>query len=104
VEAVQNALTSYKANGYTPTEGAVAAREAVAELYSSEEFKLTADDVFLSNGASGAIWLAIGALCPRGSNVLFPRPGFTYCVASDPMGVEKRFYNCRVYLLWTRLT
>jgi tyrosine aminotransferase len=96
VDAVETALKSFAANGYTPTEGAAEAREAVAKRYSTEEFKLKAEDVFLANGASGAIWLAIGTVCPRGSNVLFPSPGFTYCVASDPMGVEKRFYNCLV--------
>ena len=75
------------------------AREAVAAEYSSEEFKLNGKDVFMANGASGAIWLAIGAVCPRGSNILLPRPGFTYCVAADPMGVECRYYNCLVLSL-----
>ena len=61
-------------------------------------------DVFMANGASGAIWLAIGALCPRGSNILLPRPGFTYCVAADPMGVECRYYDCLVKSLSSRFT
>jgi tyrosine aminotransferase len=99
VDAVTEALTTYKANGYTDTEGSMRAREAVAEEYSSEEFKLNGKDVFMANGASGAIWLAIGAVCPRGSNILLPRPGFTYCVAADPMGVECRYYNCLVLSL-----
>ena len=59
-------------------------------------------DVFMANGASGAIWLAIGALCPRGSNILLPRPGFTYCVAADPMGVECRYYDCLVKSISSR--
>jgi aspartate/methionine/tyrosine aminotransferase len=96
VEAVKNALSSYQANGYTDTEGSAKARAAVAEVYCSEEFKLTGKDVFLSNGASGAIWLVIAALCPKGSNILLPRPGFTYSVAADPMGVECRYYDCLV--------
>jgi hypothetical protein len=57
----------------------------------------------MANGASGAIWLAIGAVCPRGSNILLPRPGFTYCVAADPMGVECRYYNCLVSSLILRI-
>lgn len=93
---MRDALESYQANGYTDTEGSAAARAAVAEIYSSEEFLLTKDDVLMSNGASGALWLAIGAICPRGSNILLPRPGFTYCVAADPMGVECRYYDCLV--------
>jgi tyrosine aminotransferase len=97
VDAVRNALESYQANGYTDTEGAVGARNAVAELYSNEEFQLTKEDALMANGASGALWLAIGAICPRGSNILLPRPGFTYCVAADPMGVECRYYDCLVF-------
>jgi aspartate/methionine/tyrosine aminotransferase len=97
VDAVCEAVSNYKANGYTDTEGSAAARTAVAQVYSSPEFELSGKDVFMANGASGAIWLAIGAICPRGSNVLLPRPGFTYCVAADPMGVECRYYNCLVF-------
>ena len=90
------ALETYKSNGYTPTEGSDVARQAVAKQYSNGEFKLEGRDVFLANGASGALWLAIGALCPRGSNILLPRPGFTYSVAADPMEVECRYYDCLV--------
>jgi aspartate/methionine/tyrosine aminotransferase len=90
-------LESYQSNGYTDTEGSSVARAAVAEKYSNSEFQLDKDDTFMANGASGALWLAIGAICPRGSNILLPRPGFTYCVAADPMGVECRYYDCLVY-------
>ena len=99
IDAVVNILKSYSANGYTPTEGSPTARASVAEFYSNEEFELTANDVFLSNGGSGAIWLTIGALCPRGSNVLLPSPGFTYNIAADPMGVICKYYDCLVDLL-----
>ena len=103
VDAVIDALKSYQANGYTETEGSARARAAVADLYSSHEFALGKEDVFLANGGSGAIWLVISAVCPRGSNVLLPRPGFTYCVAADPMGVECRYYDCLVYPIKAKL-
>ena len=96
VEAVQQALQTYRANGYTDTEGSAEARSAVAKEYCSDEFQLTKNDVLLANGASGALHLAIGALCPRGSNILLPRPGFTYCVAAQSMEVECRYYDCLV--------
>lgn len=98
VEAVQQSLSTYRSNGYTDTEGSAAARMAVAQMYRTEdEFRLLGkDDCFLANGASGALHLAIGALCPRGSNILLPRPGFTYCVAAQSMGVECRYYDCLV--------
>jgi aspartate/methionine/tyrosine aminotransferase len=96
VEAVHEALHTYEANGYTDTEGSAEARSAVAKLYNSEEFQLTKHDVFVTNGASGALHLAIGALCPRGSNILLPSPGFTYSVAAQSMEVECRFYDCVV--------
>ena len=96
VEAVQQTLQTYQANGYTDTEGSPEARSAVAKQYSSDEFRLTKNDVFLANGASGALHLAIGALCPRGNNILLPRPGFTYCVAAQCMEIECRYYDCLV--------
>jgi len=74
----------------------VTARTAVAEVYCNDEFSLEKEDVFLANGASGALWLAIGTVCSQGSNVLLPRPGFTYGVAAHPMGVECRYYDCLV--------
>lgn len=98
VDAVTKALETYQANGYTATEGSDTARLAVAKQYCNEEFELQGKDVFLANGASGALWLAVGALCPRGSNILLPRPGFTYCVAADPMEVECRYYDCLVLI------
>ena len=96
VDAVTKALETYQANGYTATEGHDDGRLAVAKKYSNEEFELAGRDVFLANGASGALWLAVGSVCPRGSNILLPRPGFTYCVAADPMEVECRYYDCLV--------
>jgi aspartate/methionine/tyrosine aminotransferase len=100
VDAVRDALSTYLANGYTETEGSAEARGAVAEIYESEEFRLTKSDVFLANGGSGALWMAIGSVCPRGSNILLPKPGFTYCVASASMEVECRYYDCLVLSLF----
>lgn len=96
VDAVRDAISTYKANGYTDTEGTATSRAAVSKIYSCDEFQLTKDDVFLANGASGALWLVIGALCPRGSNILLPKPGFTYCVSAHSMEVECRYYDCLV--------
>jgi tyrosine aminotransferase len=97
VEAVKEALSTYHANGYTDTEGSGPARAAVAKIYSCEEFQLTKDDVVLANGASGALYLAIGALCPKKSNILLPRPGFTYSVVANSMEVDCRYYDCLVF-------
>lgn len=37
---------------------------------------LTADDVILCSGGSGALEMALTALVGEGDNVLVPRPGF----------------------------
>lgn len=95
VDAVHEALETYKANGYTASAGTDDSRAAVAKIYSTEEFQLTKDDVFLANGASGALNFAITALCPKKSNILLPSPGFTYCIVV-PMEVECRYYDLLV--------
>lgn len=42
------------------------------DKYSTETAPFTADDVFLSFGASGAAYFALGALLEKGDNVIMP--------------------------------
>ena len=78
VRAYAEALRSGKHHGYTLSTGAAAARAAVAARYAppSPATRLTADDVFLTSGASGALELALSGLLNEGDNVLVPVPGF----------------------------
>ncbi|KAG0171781.1 hypothetical protein DFQ28_006377 [Apophysomyces sp. BC1034] len=93
-ESVVNQVKSYKANGYPPAHGTLQAREAVAEAHAHPDAPLTANDVILCNGASGALELCVNVLCNNGSNILLPRPGFSlYGSLATTRFVESKYYN-----------
>jgi len=63
---------------YGDSMGLIEAREAVAR-YATEKKRIkgvTANDVFMANGASEAITLAIAALINPGDNIMTPSPGY----------------------------
>lgn len=79
VDAVVNALRSFRFNCYGSTVGILPARKAVAEYLSLDlPYKLSEDDVFLTLGCTQAIEVALSALSRPGANILLPRPGFPY--------------------------
>jgi tyrosine aminotransferase len=94
-DAVITAVQSGQFNGYGPVEGLLETRQTVAEFYSApnEGLVYSANDVFMTNGASEALDTIITVLCKVGSNILFPRPGFAYSVSTDARRVEDRYYN-----------
>ncbi|KAJ1849464.1 hypothetical protein LPJ70_000460 [Coemansia sp. RSA 2708] len=94
VEAVEEAVRSYGFNGYPPSVGVPQAREAVAKKYSHPDAPLTANDVVMASGCSGAVEMAIGVLCSEGQNILLPRPGFClYNTVAGSRNIETRLYN-----------
>lgn len=82
-------------NGYTMSMGSLAARQAVADRYALPSCApLSADDVVLTSGVSGALELAIGSLANEGDNILLPRPGFPlFKTIFDCYGVKARYYE-----------
>lgn len=97
IEAVSRSVSENKSNGYAPSFGTLNARKAVAQRYTTDLCKLTENDVILASGASGAIVLALQAMCNEGDNVLIPRPGFSlYRTVCDSDGVECRYYSLLV--------
>ncbi|KAG2185737.1 hypothetical protein INT43_002172 [Umbelopsis isabellina] len=101
-EAVIRNLQTFKANGYPPAHvlimlkspGTEQARAAVAEKFNHPDSPLTARDVILANGCSGALDLAINVLCTEGQNMLIPRPGFSlYENLAVSRFIEAKFYN-----------
>ncbi|KAJ4734654.1 Tyrosine aminotransferase [Rhynchospora pubera] len=86
-EAIVEAVRSAEYNNYSPTNGLLSARQAVAHYLSKDlPYKLSPDDVFLTAGCSQAIDIVISALSRPGANVLLPRPGF-------PMYEARCIYN-----------
>eukprot|EP01122_Echinamoeba_exundans_P006635 TRINITY_DN1905_c1_g1_i5.p1 TRINITY_DN1905_c1_g1~~TRINITY_DN1905_c1_g1_i5.p1 ORF type:complete len:204 (+),score=26.41 TRINITY_DN1905_c1_g1_i5:67-612(+) len=88
---VQN-INSHNYNGYTLSHGYPSAKQTIASKYSLPEAPLTADDVIIASGCSGALEIAIGALVNEGDNVLIPAPGFSlYQTICAFRGAESRF-------------
>ncbi|KAI8376715.1 tyrosine aminotransferase [Choanephora cucurbitarum] len=92
--AVIKQIESFRSNGYPPADGYLVARNAVAQAHSVPAAPLTADDVILTNGCSGALEMCFTALCNEGQNILLPRPGFSlYPSLAALKFVEPRFYD-----------
>ncbi|KAJ1996240.1 hypothetical protein GGI25_002230 [Coemansia spiralis] len=101
VDAIEAAVRSYSFNGYPPSVGVPAAREAIAKKYSHPDALLTANDVIMASGCSGAVEMAIGVLCSEGQNILLPRPGFClYNTIAASRNIEARLYNLLADKSW----
>ncbi|MCX4727310.1 pyridoxal phosphate-dependent aminotransferase [Streptomyces sp. NBC_01306] len=66
-----------QAHGYTDSRGILSARRAVAQRYQARGLPdVTVDDVFLGNGVSELISMAVQALLEDGDEILIPAPDF----------------------------
>ncbi|XP_031345368.1 tyrosine aminotransferase [Photinus pyralis] len=96
VQAVLEAVTDGKYNGYGPTVGTDESRKAVAKYLSFDGVEYDFKDVILCSGCSSSLDLCITALADskRGHNIVIPKPGFTiYKTLAESFGVEVRNYN-----------
>ncbi|ESN98752.1 hypothetical protein HELRODRAFT_185032 [Helobdella robusta] len=101
LQAVEKSLKCQLRNGYSPSMGYDDARDAVAKHYSTPTSILTAEDVFLTCGCSGALDLAISVLAGSGDNILVPRPGFSlYQVLAHSYSIECKYYDLVADRLW----
>ena len=75
VAAVEKAMRDGH-NGYGPSPGIMAAREAVARDFTARGLAMTADRVVLTAGASEGIEIALNALAEPGDEVLIPSPTY----------------------------
>ena len=93
-QIVKDVLGNYKNDGYGPSVGLLPAREAIAKFSSSENCKVSPDDVIIASGCSGALELVISVLINPGENILVPRPGFPlYQVITDSLEGEVFKYD-----------
>ncbi len=74
VEAASKALRDNR-NGYAPSDGIPQALEAIRENAEKAGIR-SIQDVFISNGCSEGIEIALSALCNEGENILTPSPGY----------------------------
>jgi alanine-synthesizing transaminase len=81
-------------NGYVPSPGIPAAREAVAADWSRQGFPATADRVLITAGTSEGIELALTALVDPGDAVLVPMPTYPlYTAVLAKLAAEASYYR-----------
>ena len=83
VEVVRNLPTS---QGYSDSQGILSARTAVVQNYQSQGIDITdVDDVWLGNGVSELIQIALNALLDEGDEVLIPAPDYPLWTAATSL-------------------
>jgi alanine-synthesizing transaminase len=93
VEAVERALHDGH-NGYAPSVGIAAAREAVAAECDRRGMPLSADRVVLTSGTSEGIELVLTTLAEAGDEVLVPVPTYPlYTAVLAKIGARPMFYR-----------
>jgi alanine-synthesizing transaminase len=81
-------------NGYGPSAGIPAARDAVAAEYTRNGFPVTPDRVFITAGTSEGIELTLGAAIDAGDEVLVPMPTYPlYTAVLAKLEARTTFYR-----------
>lgn len=94
VEAVREVLVGEKFDGYPPATGLAIAKEAIARRYTHAQAPLSASDVIIASGCSGALEIAISAIAHSGQALLLPQPGFSlYRTLCDNKGIQVHYYH-----------
>jgi alanine-synthesizing transaminase len=93
VEAVKRALDDGH-NGYVPSVGIPAARDAVAAEYTARGVAVGADRVVVTSGTSEGIELALSAMVDSGDDVLVPTPTYPlYTAVLAKIGARAVYYR-----------
>jgi alanine-synthesizing transaminase len=93
IEAVTRAMRDGH-NGYTPSPGIPAAREAVAAELTGRGMPMDPDRVILTSGTSEGIELALQALVDPGTEVLVPVPTYPlYTAVLAKIGARPAYYR-----------
>jgi tyrosine aminotransferase len=100
VAAVLEAVASGRYNGYGPSSGSQAGRQAVAEHVSLPGGEVVlAEHVLLCSGCSSALDMAIFTLAEAGQNILIPRPGFPlYATLAAGYGISSLNFFYNIYI------
>ena len=93
VAAVERAMRDGH-NGYMPSPGIPAAREAVSRDYHARGVAVPADRVLITAGTSEGIELALNAIADEGDEVLVPSPTYPlYTAVLAKIGAVPRYYR-----------
>ncbi len=93
IAAVEKAMRDGQ-NGYGPSPGIMAAREAVANDFTARGVPMTADRVLLTAGTSEGIEIALNALANPGEEVLVPSPTYPlYTAVTAKIAARAVYYR-----------
>ncbi|HXD75153.1 MAG TPA: aminotransferase class I/II-fold pyridoxal phosphate-dependent enzyme [Vicinamibacterales bacterium] len=93
IAAVERAMRDGH-NGYGPSPGIPAAREAVAKELTSHGFPVSADRALITAGTSEAIDLVLSAVVDSGGEVLVPMPTYPlYTAVLAKIDARAKFYR-----------
>ena len=93
IEAVEKAMRDGE-NGYGPSVGLAAAREAVAAEYTTRGWATHADRIVLTSGSSEGIDFVLTALADPGDEVLVPLPTYPlYTAILHKIGAREVYYR-----------
>ena len=93
IEAVARAMRDGH-NGYTPSPGIAAAREAVARELTARGMPMDPDRVVVTSGTSEGIEIALQALVDPGADVLVPVPTYPlYTAVLAKIGARAAYYR-----------
>ena len=90
-----------QAHGYTDSRGVLSARRAVAQRYQGFGLDVGVDDVFLGNGVSELISMAVQGLVEDGDEILIPAPDYPLWTAVTTLaGGRAVHYRCDEQADW----
>jgi aspartate/methionine/tyrosine aminotransferase len=93
IDAASRAIRDGR-NGYLPSPGMAAAREAVAADYGARGVQVSPDRVLITTGTSEGIDLALNALVDAGDEVLVPLPTYPlYTAVLAKIDAQPRYYR-----------
>jgi alanine-synthesizing transaminase len=93
VDAVVKAMRDGH-NGYTPSPGIAAAREAAAADFAARGVEVSADRVLITSGTSEGIELALTGIVDEGEEVLVPSPTYPlYTAVLAKIGAQPVYYR-----------
>ena len=93
IEAVVKAMRDGH-NGYAPSPGIVAAREAAAADFVARGVQVSADRVLITSGTSEGIELALTGIVDEGDDVLVPSPTYPlYTAVLAKIGAQPAYYR-----------
>lgn len=88
-------------NGYLPSAGILAAREAVATDYNAHGVPVSPDRVLITTGSSEGIEFALAALTDAGDEVLVPSPTYPlYTAVLGKIDATARYYRTESHGDW----